>query len=233
MKPLFKFVLAGLLFSVIITSCNKGNYNLISQNRDLSGFEQVNSSGDFDVIICHDSLFSVTVEAEENLLRFIKTETESGILYVGIKDHKNLKPHYPIKVTVHMPSLTGIRLSGSGNISCDTFNEQQMDADLSGSGNISFSVHATKIDADISGSGEIKIAGSAREAKLSISGSGEFEALSLSCNTCYADITGSGNMYVNVSDQLQVHISGSGNVYYSGNPAINTSITGSGRVIRY
>jgi hypothetical protein len=209
----------------------EGNNHPVTENRNLSGFTEVNLSSDFQVIIKHDSVFSVTVEAEENLLPYIETEMGGGVLHIGVQRNHHLSPNYPIKVTVQMPELSGARLSGSGTMLCDTFTTQQMVTDISGSGTIKMGLHANKIFADISGSGELNLAGTVNDADLSISGSGDIFALPLLANTCKANISGSGNIYITVANSLDVRISGSGNVYYSGSPSVNASISGSGKVI--
>jgi hypothetical protein len=45
-------------------------------------------------------------------------------------------------------------------------------------------------------------------------------------------ISGSGDAFTRVSEELSGLISGSGNIYVSGNPLIKVRVTGSGRVIR-
>ena len=66
---------------------------------------------------------------------------------------------------------------------------------------------------------------------FNISGSGAVKAYDLELDECHAKISGSGDMYVNVHDLLDVIISGSGSVYYIGYPEIHTNISGSGKVI--
>jgi hypothetical protein len=211
----------------------EGNNHLLTESRNMSGFAEVNVSSDFQVVIKHDSVFDIMVEAEENLLPYIETEIGGGVLHIGVKGIHKHKPHYPVKVTVQMPELTGVRLSGSGSVVCDTFTTQQMVTEISGSGSIKLGLHANKVLADISGSGELNIAGTVNEADLTVSGSGDIFAIHLHANSCKADISGSGNIYITVANSLGVHISGSGNVYYSGNPTIDASISGSGKVIHY
>ena len=42
---------------------------------------------------------------------------------------------------------------------------------------------------------------------------------------------GTGDCYVNVSQNMSVEIHDSGNIYYTGNPQISSIVTGSGRLI--
>jgi hypothetical protein len=230
------FVMAAAI--IALSGCRdfhrvEGNNHPVTENRNVSGFTEVNLSSDFQVMIKYDSVFNVRVEAEENLLPYIETEMGGEVLHLGVKGNHNLKPHYPVKITVYMPELSAVRLSGSGSVVCDTFSMQQIVTDISGSGKITLGLHANKLYTDISGSGELNLAGTANEADLTISGSGDVYALPLQTHSCKTDISGSGNIYVTVTNSLDVHISGSGNVYYSGSPAIHSSISGSGKVIYF
>jgi hypothetical protein len=236
-----KIIAASLLVGVFcftMFSCDsyhrvKGNENPVVENRSISGFDQVNASSDFQVEIYYDSIFNVAVNAEENLIHYIKTDVSGNVLHIGVKNHCNLDPNYPIIVRVYLPVLTATHLSGSGSISVDTFNVEQLDADISGSGNISIISYTHRITASVSGSGEFNLSGTSDEADFDISGSGDIRSLNLMTKNCSAKISGSGNIYTSVSDLLDVNISGSGDVYYSGSPVIDISISGSGSVVHY
>lgn len=228
--PLMLLVLLGL------SSCYgphhiDGNNNLITVSRTTGVFNSIESSGDLQVRIVRDSVCFVEVEGEENLIPYIDTDIQNGVLRIETQSHRNLDPNYPIIIYVHAPTLESIELSGSGSISSDTLSAVQLDVRLSGSGDINVPVLANKVNARISGSGDIHLSGSALQSDFSISGSGDLHAYSLQLSECIADIAGSGSMYLQVSDFLDVAISGSGNVYYYGNPSVSVSINGSGQVI--
>lgn len=226
-----------ILSSIGLTACNKhrieGNHQTTTETRNLNNFNQVRASGSFDVDIHKDSVYRVEINAEENIIPYITTELSGEVLHIGIKNHFNLKPNYPIHVDVYLPALTGAHLSGSGSVTTETFDVPSMDASVSGSGDFVLKTNTHQLYVDISGSGSFDLEGSADQAELNISGSGDIHGLNMVTDTCDATISGSGNMYVNVIDRLNVHISGSGNIYYMGNPAMNLSISGSGKVITY
>ncbi len=238
MKKMVMGIAALLTLLAVVTGCGKfhrveGNHHVITEARSVGGYTEIHSSGIFAVEISHDSIYALEIESEENLLPYIKTEVSGNILHLGVRDNRSLKPNYTIKVRIRMPHLSGVKLSGSGSIVADTFTTGNMDADLSGSGYISISTHATELSANISGSGEMDISGSAEHAQLKISGSGNLRASGLPAQHVGASISGSGDMYVYAIQSLDVDISGSGSVYYTGQPVITTHISGSGRLIHY
>jgi hypothetical protein len=242
--------LTGLLF----TGCYKGwhrvegNYDVTTETRQMPDFHRVFNEGEFDVYIIQDGLDEVVIEAESNLVPFIRTRIEGSSLVIDTKD--NLQNHYAMKVYVHCGTLTEIRLSGSGLIHyedmiADDFEiglsgsgyielsgtADDVECDISGSGDVDMGITCNTIDAAISGSGRMELYGTAETGEFRISGSGDIRAYDLPLQELDAIISGSGNMYVTVEDYLNVNISGSGNVYYMGNPVVNSKITGSGSVI--
>ncbi len=122
-------------------------------------------------------------------------------------------------------------VSGSGDMnikgSCNNF-----DSDVSGSGKVNMTATIQGVaDLGISGSGKIVASGSAREVRAGISGSGKVLAGDLSTEKCVVRISGSGDVEINVKEELDATISGSGNITYSGDPKrVNSHASGSGNV---
>lgn len=253
-----KYKVLTLLFlaSVIVSfmSCSKlnnidGNGHVLSETRQLVSFNQVVNSDIFDVYVSQDSIYQVVVEAESNLIPYIRTIVNGSSLEIDSRD--NLRPGMPIKIYVSTPYLESMRLSGSGSMTCDSLIGYQVgmrlsgsgnmyananaaicDFEISGSGNITATVNANVTHAKITGSGDFYLDGFSDEGNFKISGSGNINAYDLHQNSLDASISGSGNMYVNVADFLKATISGSGSIYYLGDPSTDVKVTGSGSVIK-
>jgi hypothetical protein len=247
-------VLLLLMSGLMFTGCYdhwhhvEGNYDVITETRQLPAFDRVINEGNFDVYIIQDSLSEVMLEAESNLIPLIRTHIEGTALEIDSKD--DLRNNYPMKIYVHTGDISEIKLSGSGLMRAENILTGNFEIGLSGSGNILISGTAENVqssisgsgsmdlgltcdefEADISGSGVMEIWGNANRGDFDISGSGSIHAYDLILQECYARISGSGSIYVTVEDYLNVNISGSGNVFYLGTPEIETTITGSGSVI--
>lgn len=230
---------AMLAFSLVLltmTSCLdeyfiSGNYSPVTENRYGSGFSSVSSSGEFIVNIVPGDEYMVEVTAESNLLSYIETDVVNHTLRISTRNVYNLRNHEPMTINIVCPDLDGLRLSGSGVITADYFTTGDFDLVVSGSGKIIADIDADRVDGDISGSGDIILSGVASETDFNISGSGKIQSYDLEQEYCNATVSGSGNMYVNVSKVLDVTISGSGKVFYMNNPTIHTKISGSGEVV--
>jgi len=209
----------------------QGNGNLETQNRSITGFDEVNSGGDFNVTVMPGSEYSVVVKAESNLLPYIETYLSGRTLKIGTNGIHSLNHNFPIEVLITLPELKGLSLSGSGQLYTGSFACENIQIALSGSGDIDTEISAKKVKANISGSGTILLAGEAFESEFRISGSGKIKAYDLVQDRCQSSISGSGDMYVNVSETLYAGISGSGKIFYINHPVLQVSISGSGKVV--
>jgi hypothetical protein len=85
---------------------------------------------------------------------------------------------------------------------------------------------------DLTGSGNVMLAGNAHVTKLKNLGSGNIEGKDLKTNNTEASLTGSGNITVDVTNELIARLTGSGNFYFLSKPEfINGSLSGSGRIL--
>jgi hypothetical protein len=227
------FALLSLL--LVINSCNKvkGKGEVVSETRNVTGFTSISLSMEGDVYFTPDSVYSIEIQAQQNILDVIESQVEGGVLVLKIQDHTVLGNHDPIRIYVHAPSINGLDVSGSGNISAgEVMDQPDLNYNISGSGNITVAaVKSKQLYGRISGSGNItSSSGTSDYATLTISGSGNLNFQDVMADTVYVTISGSGDVTAYAVKYLDVTISGSGNVRYNGNPVINMHISGSGNV---
>ena len=232
-------ILTALLISFFISSCRKsifpvkGKGDLVLQTRTLNDCGGIHLAMAADVKIIKDSIYKLEISAQQNILDIITTEVSGGILTINTKNI-NIYKTKPIAISVHMPSLKNVEISGSGNMnSNDIWSAETFESRVSGSGNISISgINATNIYSTISGSGDINfLSGTSANSYLKVSGSGNCKTENLVSKNVEATISGSGDIYCNAIDDLNATISGSGNIHYKGRPRIQQHISGSGNLI--
>ena len=173
--------------------------------------------------------------AQVNILREIETYLVGNELKIRVHDHVNLRSREDIRINISAPSITGLSLSGSGNLKVlQPYQSANSRLVVSGSGTMTINkLEADNIDANVSGSGELMIFnGTTKHQDADISGSGRIDMLGVVAKTARTKISGSGSVKLHVTDELNSKITGSGSVYYKGNPVVNSTVTGSGKVIR-
>ena len=223
-----------LIASTVFISCASvsGNGNVREEKRDISNIYEIRTSGSIDVEIRNGDNYSLTVQDDENLLPYVITEVDDGVLIIHYKDGYAIM-HDHSKVIVTAPTLEKLSSSGSADITSSGVikNSNQMEITTSGSGDINVEVDAPSIRVSGSGSGNVTLSGRTKDFDCRISGSGDVKCANLKSENAVIHVSGSSDVHVFASVSLKVNITGSGDVYYGGNPASpETHITGSGTV---
>jgi hypothetical protein len=216
--------------------CVDGEGRMYTEERYVGQFSKIELTNDADVFIAMGDDQEVVAEAQDEILDELDIFVRRDILYI---EYDNcVGRHDGVNIFITLPYLTGLKVSGSGDIINDGYpiTCEELDLKISGSGDIRIDdLVAEKLDCDISGSGDIVIAGPeiTEYNDINISGSGSVRALNLPTENANINIYGSGDCRVNVIKDLHVDIYGSGNVYYVGDPDVYENLKGSGNVYRY
>jgi carbon monoxide dehydrogenase subunit G len=198
----------------------------------------------------------VELEGNADFLAKVETEVKDGRLAIGREDSWrdwNWKDTDRITVWITVPTLEGLSVSGSGNLTGEgKFKVDNLDLNVSGSGNLTIAATADgEVEADVSGSGRLEVSGSCKtfdsdvsgsgrvvmnmnvyeNATLGISGSGKIEGKG-SAGILRAEISGSGHVAaLNLeANKCVVRISGSGDVEITVKNELDANISGSGTV---
>lgn len=207
-----------------------GEGPIVTRQLDLNAFDAIRLTNSSDVYIRQGSQQAVEVEGQENIIDNLVTDVDGEVW--KIRFDEPVRRHQGLKIYITLPSLSGVRLSGSGNVVGENqfTGIEKFGVSVSGSGNIKLGVQARSVDAHISGSGNIRLAGSTGSMEIRISGSGDLSADELEAESCKVRISGSGDCDLDVRENLEVSISGSGDVNYEGRPRVSSKISGSGDI---
>ena len=246
------FFLSAIGCSPLVENTVNGSGKLEIKNFDISNFDSVTLAGFGDVFIKQGDRESLTIKTDDNILPLLDIRVIGSELVLDTKPNLSINPTHGITYNLTVKDLNKIGLNGSGNISIETFesnemiisllgsgdinfrglNSDSLSIDLSGSGNISFENIAVKtIDSNVKGSGDIKLNGKSDLQTISVMGSGNYLAGNLETGSTDINMPGSGDLTIWVTDQLKVHVDGSGNIRYYGKPTIDQTGNGSGNVI--
>lgn len=236
----FALILLCLCFLTLTFACSKskksiaGSGNIVTQTRNVKSFEQIMFSGNGNLFISQGEEESVRIEGEDNIIDLIQTLVVDKTLRIDYKKSSLatlINSKQPINVYVQVNSIQEIRLAGTGNIiTAKPLKAHSLKLSIGGSGNAKIEVVGHKLVSILSGSGRFEISGMAENQDIWISGTGVYQGFGLTSNVANVNITGSGQVYVNVQDDMDVRISGAGTVIYKGNPRVRQSISGTGKI---
>ncbi len=187
----------------------RGSGNVITETRDVAGFDEIVVLGSGDVVVSVTGTESLIIEAEDNIMPLLTIEVRGGRLELGSRS--SFSATQGITYTITAAALQGVEINGSGDVA------------------------ATGVDAEsfavtINGSGDVEPSGTSTGLDIAINGSGNYRGEDLIASVGTVSVAGSGVAVVNVTDDLQVSVSGSGDVEYIGDPTLEASTSGSGDV---
>lgn len=226
---------------ILLTSCVSdilgvtGKGEIVTEERTVTAFDGIELLGKADVEITKGETFKVEVSDYENLTDFLVVEVSNKLLTIKRMPQHQVIYNSKAKVFITLPDpLYTITLGGTGNINVNSGFDALQAVKILGSGEIQLNENAEYKDIKITliGVGNIKAKGVTDKLTANITGKGNLYLASLNTNNAECYISGSGNIYVDVNNQLKATISGTGIVEYTGNPGVNASITGSGSVIQ-
>lgn len=205
-----------------------------SETRNLRGFDRVSFGISGNLVIKFGPEFRVVLEGSKRDLSAVVTEISGDRLLIR-QENWRFRFDDKVNITITMPELTGLSVSGSGNAEVADYikGADELELSVSGSGKlITAGIVADDFKCSISGSGDVIIgsAGEADRGEISISGSGGYRGEDFAIDKLSVRVSGSGSCFCKAGDSLQASISGSGNVTYKGNPRIDARVSGSGKV---
>ena len=239
MNTLVKFTLS---LSLIVFGLSKstaqwnkkvvGNGNITTNNIATQSYDEVKVVGSMDVHLESGKEGNISVTADSNLQEYVIVELKDSTLVLRIENNVSLKTKKGIHIIVPFKSISGVALSGSGDIDTkDTIKSDFLDISVKGSGDIILKIESNNVDARVNGSGDLKVSGSTANLKVKISGSGDVDAGKLSAENTQVHLVGSGDARVTASESIKARINGSGDIEYSGNPKnIDKKVMGSGTI---
>lgn len=188
----------------------KGSGNYVTEKREVSNFKNVEVNNIFEVEIVAQKEFSIEVDADDNLLEFIKTEVSGDTL--KIENDKKFSTKNRVKIRITTPDIENLDVSGASTIRIADLNNQSL-----------------KIDT--SGASSVKVEGKTNRLVIDASGASRVDTKGLSASNVSVDASGASRANINVSEILNVDLSGASNVTYSGNPGeINKKTSGASSI---
>ena len=231
-----------LILSILIAGCEKsifciqGEGTIITEVLNVSNFDGIDLSFSGNVVIRQGATLEVKATGHPNIIDKINTSVANNIWEIDFVDN-NCYQNDQLSIEITMPSISSIRVSGSGDLTVENFiNQNNLRIDVTGSGDMTLNDFegVTNLDIDISGSGNLvanRDITTLNTLDLDVSGSGDYSGFAISSNDCTVNVSGSGDGEVSATNTLNANISGSGDLSYRGTPSVTQNITGSGSLI--
>ena len=208
---LIAFITTLALGSILAANFNFGGFQVVNINfgrikgsgiskselRDVSGFKAIKVRGALNVEVTAQKDFSVSVEADDNLLEHVKTEIDNGTLEIWSEG--KISPKTSINIRISMPEVNSVDIAGASSA-------------------VVSNVKSDSIRLEASGASKIKIDGEATSLKSEANGACKIDAENLRVENAEVEANGASKTAVQVMNEVKADASGASTIYYSGDP---------------
>lgn len=210
-------LLIGIIAMIATPVCNNssngpsdvivGSGNVVTENRQVSGFHGIAVSGAGEVSVERTGNESLTITSDDNILPHLKSVVRNGILLLGPETNVSVTPSQGIVYRLTASTFDEIDVSGAVAVTADGIDTELLETNMSGA--------CTVITE-----------GKADSQDIATSGSSIYNGENLDSRSVNISVSGTSYIVVRVSELLEGQVSGSAVVEYIGNPTVNVTVSG-------
>ena len=175
--------------------------------------------------------YYIEVKADEKDFEYLKVEKHGNSLDFYI-DKNSYRKRSDIEITIKMPALTGLDLSGGAEANIDmSMSSKEFKCELSGGAQLKGNLKCGNISLGSSGGGTTKLSGSGDNLNADGSGGSEFKLKDFSVEDVNSELSGGSELTVTMNGNLTASQSGgSKTVYYGKANSVDSHSSGGSSV---
>jgi hypothetical protein len=223
MKKVFGYLFVLLLLSIscsLIPSIDRirGSGNVITVERDFDGFDRLEISHAFSAEITQGRQFEVVIRLDDNLEDELDVRLSGSTLKIGLQSNRTYNfGGVTLEVTVTMPELRGLSLSGASNADLAGFSSiESLSLDVSGASTVRGEIDTGDLTVDVSGASFVNLAGEGDNLDCEASGASTIDLEDFTVHDVQSQLSGASKLTVNMDGTLDADLSGASNLIYYG-----------------
>ncbi|MHB1347505.1 MAG: head GIN domain-containing protein, partial [Candidatus Humimicrobiaceae bacterium] len=220
MKMFLKFMGILSVVAVILvmaTSCIRftgfsGSGNVITEERNVQGFNSIAVNAGINLFVEQGSEESVKIEAEDNVIPMIITEVKNGKLEIRYKQFFSIgfSPTRAVNAYVTVKQLNELKASSGSSVKTEEINTDSLKINMSSGAFGEFIIKSKEVEANASSGTLIRISGTTDKQDVKLSSGGSYDAQDLISKSADVDVSSGASAKINVSENLDVNISSGG-----------------------
>lgn len=215
-------LLIALFIPVLIAGCEnkciEDSGHTVSRSIAVKNFDEIKVDGAIKLILVQDSSYKVQVDADSNIMAYVKADVSGSELKIKL-DYDKYCGTDSIVVRAGIGELKALDLNGTVKVIGEgQIYARDVDLNISGTSNVQLNLSASKVKTKVNGVGNITLSGQAGVHEVKVHGRAKVEAFDFVVGVYNIEIDGTGKANINVLNELKVKTSGTSEVYYKGNP---------------
>lgn len=185
----------------------------IQREFDTEDFDALNISGNFDIRIVKGDQYKVVLTGQEEAINNASVEADGSTLTASCN-----KSSSPLGLYISLPTLEDVNLSGNNIAQISGFEQDEMRIDLSESCSVQAQLLVENMELSLSGSSALTLTGKAQKTTANLSDATVLAATGFETEEMEADLSGSAQAEVFVSNDLNAQTTAASTLRYKGEP---------------
>jgi hypothetical protein len=177
MKFLMFFFAVSFFYGCLLAQNRKtGSGHVTTENRAVSGFNNIDANGVFKVVLKQGTEESVIVETDDNLQELIQVRVENNTLQLGMKKNSSFGKATKMTVTVNFKSVNAIKNNLVGSLVSDgTIHAEKLKYSSAAVGKTELNLDVSDLDLSLEAVGSTVITGKATNCNFTNTAVGSFD----------------------------------------------------------
>lgn len=204
----------------------------VTEIREVGEFDQIQVKGIGKFFVQQGAEQSVSVEADEQVIKRVTTEVVNRKLVFDIgrdwMERLSMGLEFlssrEIVLRVTVRELKGLEILGACDLEASQIRGDEFDLRMSGASNVKIlELDTNKVHTEMPGAGRVLVTGKTGDQDVTLTGAGQYDAAHLESKNAKVALTGVGNAIVWAKENLEVSVTGVGSIEYYGSPHIKQS----------
>lgn len=236
MKKNFLLMLGLALVCTFSAFSQTDNFEVITENRNLTAFHSVQVTGRFKIVLSETSSQSVSVTVPDKFLETVETSVSNGVLNIRMVDLskekganilESLKAKYndylirqPIEVRIGVNDLKSIVAKGASRIeTVGMLDVPSLHVDLSGATKAEMDANVSNsLNVSLSEAAKLDIQGSAADVSVTANGAASYNGQRMLAKNAKVQLNGASRAEVHATENFDAVLNGATKVVCTGSP---------------
>ncbi|MCO4291254.1 DUF2807 domain-containing protein [Solitalea sp. MAHUQ-68] len=230
---LFKKSITALVLSIVLvypvltyaSNFNKHQTEIskdVTENRNVTGFHGIKVSTGINVFITQGTAEKVKVTASDNIIRYLKTEVNGGILEIYLDKSEKSGWSWGMEtrnVYITVKDIDAIVASSGSDISSTSrLKLDKLFAQSSSGSDIKLDLDVRELICETSSGSDAEFSGITKSFNVDASSGSDVKAFNLTAEVCVAKASSGSDIDITVTKQLTADASSGGDISYKGKP---------------
>lgn len=233
---LFGLLASGCSFDIVIgQETVDGSGEVEVREFDLDGFDEIEIGSSFDAQVTVESgvIHSVEIKADDNFFDYMDVEVDGDTLKIGSKPDTEFGDREALSVTVVLPDLSAVDVSGATDVAVDASDSAVRSIDASGASDLKvINVDAGDMTIDASGASTVEVSGSSGEVTLDASGASDVLLTELDASSANVDLSGGSSADFDAPGSVTGDLSGASTLTVTDGASVEVDTSGASSVER-